>query len=128
MNLSLSITVISLILVASGVSGLAFACPLGSSKSGISVDMSGPQVPHWIKTEAKWWTTGQIADTEFVQGMQYLAQQGVITVSPAQSVSTSQGIPSWVRSDTSLWSSNQISDGEFVKAMQYLVDNGVLRI
>ena len=128
MKAFLSITIISLILVASGVSGLAFACPLSSSKSGVSADMSGSQVPHWIKTEAKWWTTGQIADTEFVQGMQYLAQQGVLTVSPTQSVSTSQEIPNWVRSETSLWSSNQISDGEFVNAMQYLVDNGVLRI
>ena len=116
-------------LVVSGVSGLAFACPLGSSKSGVSDDMSSSQVPHWVKTEAKWWSTGQIADTEFVQGMQYLAQQGVITISPTQSVSTSsQQIPNWVRSDASWWSSDQISDGEFVKAMQYLADNGVLRI
>jgi hypothetical protein len=35
-------------------------------------------IPTWIKNNAKWWADGTIGDTDFVSGIQYLIQQGII--------------------------------------------------
>ena len=37
-------------------------------------------VPEWIRNNAKWWSQGQISDNDFVKGIQYLVEQGIIKV------------------------------------------------
>ena len=37
-------------------------------------------VPDWIKNNAKWWSEGQITDDDFVKGIQYLVEKGIIKV------------------------------------------------
>ena len=37
-------------------------------------------IPDWIKNNAGWWATDQIDDSAFVQGIQYLIQEGIIVV------------------------------------------------
>ncbi len=37
-------------------------------------------VPEWFKINAKWWSQGQISDTDFVKGIQYLVEQRIIRV------------------------------------------------
>ena len=37
-------------------------------------------IPSWIKNNAGWWATDQIDDSAFVQGIQYLIQEGIIVV------------------------------------------------
>jgi len=37
-------------------------------------------VPAWIKNNAGWWADGQIGDSAFLQGIQYLVQKGIIVV------------------------------------------------
>jgi len=41
---------------------------------------SSPFVPLWIKSTAGWWAEGLVSDSEFVNGLQYLISQGIITV------------------------------------------------
>ena len=38
------------------------------------------QIPDWIRNNAKWWSEGAITDADFVKGIQFLAQQGIIIV------------------------------------------------
>ena len=38
-------------------------------------------IPNWVKNNAKWWGTGQIGDSDFIQAMQYLIQVGIINIS-----------------------------------------------
>ena len=38
------------------------------------------KVPAWIKNNADWWAQGQITDDDFVKGIQYLVEQGIISV------------------------------------------------
>ncbi|MDE1830164.1 MAG: hypothetical protein KGI25_07560 [Thaumarchaeota archaeon] len=40
----------------------------------------GVQIPQWVKTNAGWWSSGQIDDQTFVAGIQYLIKIGIITV------------------------------------------------
>ena len=37
-------------------------------------------IPDWVKTNAEWWITGKISDTEFTVALQYLIKKGIITV------------------------------------------------
>ena len=37
-------------------------------------------IPDWVKTNAALWTGNQISDKEFVAGIQYLIEQGIITL------------------------------------------------
>jgi len=87
------------------------------------------QIPPWIKNNAKWWSEGQIGDSEFVQGIQYLVKQGIIKIPQTQSDSSlSQQIPSWVKTNAGWWASGQISDNDFVKAIEYLVSSGIIHV
>ena len=38
-------------------------------------------VPAWIKNNAGWWAEGQIDDSSFVKGIQFLVKVGIIQVS-----------------------------------------------
>ena len=31
-----------------------------------------PKIPQWIKTNANWWSTNQISDSEFLKGIRFL--------------------------------------------------------
>ncbi len=38
-------------------------------------------IPEWIKNNAGWWAEGAIDDTSFVQGIQFLIKEGIMTIS-----------------------------------------------
>ena len=37
-------------------------------------------IPKWIRDNAKWWSEGLITDQDYVNGLQYLIQQGILKV------------------------------------------------
>ena len=37
-------------------------------------------IPQWIRDNAKWWSEGLITDQDYVNGLQYLIQQGILKV------------------------------------------------
>jgi hypothetical protein len=87
------------------------------------------QIPSWIKNDAKWWSQGQMGDSEFVQGIQYLIKQGIVKIPQTQSDSNlSKQIPSWVKTNAGWWASGQISDNDFVKGIEYLVSSGIIHV
>ncbi|MDE1866823.1 MAG: hypothetical protein KGI08_03820, partial [Thaumarchaeota archaeon] len=84
-------------------------------------------VPVWVKNNAKWWSDGKINDKNFLVGVQYLVQDGIITVPQQEgTVSSSETIPVWVKNDARFWAEGAISDQEFVQAVQYLIDNEMM--
>ncbi len=87
------------------------------------------QIPNWIKHNARWWSAGQLDDYDFVKGIQYMMQNGIIKI-PQTKIgnSTSATIPSWIKHNAGWWSSGQLSDEEFVKAIQWLVSNGIIKV
>jgi len=38
------------------------------------------EIPAWIKNNADWWSQGLISDDDFVKGIQYLVERGIIVV------------------------------------------------
>jgi len=87
------------------------------------------QIPTWIKNNAKWWSEGQIVDSDFIKGIQYLIKQGIMKVPQSQSVNgLSSQIPKWIKTNAGWWAQGQISDDDFVKGIEYLINNGVIKI
>ena len=87
------------------------------------------QIPSWVKSNAGWWAAGQISDSDFVLGIQFLITEGVMTIPPTESgTSSSQEIPNWIKSNAEWWSNGQITDLDFVSGIQYLISNGIMKI
>jgi len=86
-------------------------------------------IPSWIRNTAGWWGNDQIRDKEFVQGLQYLINIGVIHVSTSSSQGNiPQEIPSWIKNNAKWWSEGLISDEEFIKGIEFLVSNGIITV
>ena len=57
-----------------------------------------PKIPEWVKLNAEWWSTGQISDNEFLEGIDFLFEKQVISVPSREVVSESQwNIPPWMK-------------------------------
>lgn len=117
------------------ISGSAPSAGSQPSQQQSSPQQSSPQqpsqvqIPSWVRTTAKWWSEGQVGDSDFTKGMQYLIQQGIMQIPSTSSAATnSNQIPSWVKTNAKWWSEGQISDGDFVKGIQYLVSNGIINV
>jgi hypothetical protein len=39
-----------------------------------------PVVPDWVKNNAVWWSEGQLTDDDFLVGIQYMLEKGIIQV------------------------------------------------
>jgi hypothetical protein len=89
------------------------------------------QIPSWVRNNAKWWAQNQVGDSDFIQGVQYLIQQGILKIPQTQvtqSSSSSQTIPAWVKTNAGWWANGQISDAEFEQGIQYLVSSGIIKV
>lgn len=88
------------------------------------------QIPVWVKNNAKWWAQDQVSDSDFVSGMKYLVDEGIIKIPPTiTKFDPSSGqIPYWIKSNAGWWAQGQISDNDFIKGIQYLISNGVIKI
>ena len=40
------------------------------------------EIPEWVRNNAKWWSENTIGDTEFLSGIQFLVNKGVIKLDP----------------------------------------------
>lgn len=90
----------------------------------------GLDIPNWIKNNAGWWSNGQIGDSDFVLGIQYLINNGIMKIPPTTPGSGpgSNEIPTWIKNNAGWWSNGLISDQDFVSGIQYLITNNIIKI
>jgi len=83
-----------------------------------------------VRNNAKYWSLGQMTDSDFASGIQYMIKQGIIKApfSSKSSGSTDVKIPFWVNSNAKLWAAGEITDQDFVKTLQYLISAGMIRV
>ncbi len=87
------------------------------------------QIPDWVRNNAGWWATGQIGDSDFVSGIEFLITEDIIAIPPTQSgQGTSQEIPSWIKNNAGWWADGLIEDVDFVSGIQYLISNGIMKV
>ena len=96
--------------------------------TGYNTTTSNNSIPSWVKSTTKYWSQGQVNDTDFVGGLQYMIKTGIIQVPPTQAIlGNSHQIPKWVKSDANLWATGQMSEREFIQSIQYLISTGIIR-
>ncbi len=87
-------------------------------------------IPNWIKQVAEFWVNDQIDDAGFVDVIEYLVQQNIITIPYAEAPEgdTAVSIPSWIKTNTEFWVKGNISDDEFAIGLEWLINNGIIRV
>ena len=87
-------------------------------------------IPSWIKNNAEWWADGVIDDSSFLQGIQFLINEGIMVIPPTETSgsSDSQGVPAWVKNNAGWWADGTIDDNSFVSGIQYLVKVGIIKV
>jgi len=88
-----------------------------------------PKIPQWIKQNAQWWATNQISDMEFLEGIDFLFEKGIIFVPGKEmKAEVNWNIPSWIKNTALWWSEEKISDNEFLYAIENLVAREIIVI
>lgn len=87
------------------------------------------QIPTWIKTNAKWWSEGTISDSDFISGIQYLIQKGIMKIpSTTATAAKSNDVPTWIKNNAGWWADGMITDNDFVTGIQYLISVGIINV
>ena len=87
-------------------------------------------VPDWIRNNAEWWAIGEINDSTFVSGIEFMLENNIIRVSnisPSGNISEGE-IPPWIRNSAHWWSQDLISEDEFINSLKFLIQQGVITI
>ena len=87
-------------------------------------------IPNWIKTHAGWWAGGQINDSTYLLGIQYLIKEGIMVIPSTErsESSGSQEVPGWVKNNAGWWATDQIDDITYISGIQYLVKVGIIEV
>ena len=95
----------------------------------VNDDASSSNIPDWVKNNAGWWANGEIPDSAFVNGIQYLIKEGIIKIPETEQGNTSSSnIPDWVKNNAGWWANGEIPDSAFVNGIQYLIKEGIMII
>jgi hypothetical protein len=88
------------------------------------------KIPDWVKNNAGWWADGQIDDSSFVQGIQFMIKEGIMKIPVTEQGSGSQAnkIPDWVKNNAGWWADGQIDDSSFVQGIQFMIKEGLMKI
>lgn len=89
------------------------------------------KVPSWIKNNAGWWAEGQISDSDFVSGIQFMIKEKIINIpdlSEQASVTVDEKLPDWLRNNAKWWSDGVITEDDFVKGIEYMIKNGIIQV
>ena len=86
-------------------------------------------IPEWVKPIAKWWSEGNIEDSEFFSALLYLIENKIMQIPPVETQDISEDkIPEWVKGFAGLWSDDEIDDAAFVSGIQYLIENRLIAV
>ncbi len=85
-------------------------------------------IPEWIKKNAGWWVDGSINNTDFLKGIEYLIQHGVISLPHTEKQHNVDKIPNWVKQNAALWYEGKIDDKTFAAGIQYLISIGIISV
>jgi hypothetical protein len=93
-------------------------------------DEKNQPVPVWIKTNAKWWSDDTIDDKNFISGIEYLVNEGIIKVTLPDSAdySSASELQPWIKNTAGWWAEDMISDDEFLAAIEWLISNHIIQL
>ena len=85
------------------------------------------QIPNWVKNNAGWWADGQIPDSAFIQGIEFLIKQQIVVVPIIENESTIESsVPEWIKTNAGWWADGQIDDKTFATGIEFLIKIGLI--
>ena len=86
-------------------------------------------IPDWVRNNAGWWSDGQIPDSAFANGIQFLIKERIIVVPVTETESQNESnIPEWIKTNAGWWAHGQIDDRTFANGIQFLIKIGIIVI
>ena len=86
-------------------------------------------IPDWVRNNAGWWAAGDIGDSDFATGIEFMIKEGIIQVPATEQQEGSESvIPDWIRNNADWWSQGLISDNDFAGGLQFLIANGIISV
>ena len=96
---------------------------------GGQTESKSSSVPEWVKNNAGWWADGQIPDSAFIDGIEFLIKEGIIVVPLSEVQSENEStVPEWIKTNAGWWADGQIPDSAFIDGIQYLIKDGIIKI
>ena len=89
------------------------------------------EIPVWVKNSAEWWANDAITQTEFMQTIEYLIKQKIVTIpdlATSESTDESASVPDWIKNNAAWWAAGEIDDEAFVAGIQFLIKKGVITV
>ena len=113
----------------SGIAWLyIFGSPQENQKTVEKQKTQSVTIPSWIKKNAGLWADGTIDSSNFLKGIEYLIQQGIISVPETAKHNSGGKIPDWFKQDAAWWYQGKIDDKTFANAIQYLISIGIISV
>jgi len=85
------------------------------------------QIPEWVKNNAGWWADGQIPDSAFIDGIEFLIKDGIVVVSIVESqAENSSIIPEWIKTNAGWWADGAIDNRTFANGIEFLIKIGLI--
>ena len=86
-------------------------------------------IPNWVKNTAGWWADDKIPDSSFIETIEFLIKDEMITVKiPDLDSEVVNKIPAWVKNTAGWWADDKVHDTTFVAAIRYLVSQGIVYV
>ena len=86
-------------------------------------------IPFWVKNTAGWWSEDKIPDSSFIETIEFLIKDKMISVEiPDLDSEVVNEIPSWVKNTAGWWSEDKIPDVTFVSTIKYLMSQGIIHV
>lgn len=90
-------------------------------------------VPAWFKSNAQWWSQGIVSDTELLNSVENLMDEGILRIGQLKPVAataqpkTQENIPAFVKNVFEWWADDLVSDTEVANSISYLIDQNIIR-
>ncbi len=92
-----------------------------------SSENSNYKIPEWVKNNAGWWADGQIPDSAFIDGIEFLIKERIIVVPIVESEEQNQvNVPEWVKNNAGWWADGQIDNKSFATGIEFLIKIGLI--
>jgi predicted house-cleaning noncanonical NTP pyrophosphatase (MazG superfamily) len=100
----------------------------GKSLGSLSFSVISEIIPDSIKNNARQWSSDNISDSEFIDGIEDLIEKEIISDTPFERNTFEREIPDWIKNNAKWWVDDLISDEDFIKSINYLIKKGIIRI
>ncbi|MBI2006527.1 MAG: hypothetical protein HYS75_04615 [Nitrosopumilales archaeon] len=86
------------------------------------------KVPDWLKNNVRAWIDKKTDDNTFLNGIQYLINEKIISPSNIQEGKSEKRVPSWIRNNADWWANGLITQDDYLSGIEYLIEKGIIKL